>query len=66
MKCIDSLLSPVAEYKDLIAFNVGRTLPNTDLSQDFMGLVMNESMDLASGIWHLASGIPRRFFCRGR
>ena len=26
--------------KELIAFDVGRTLPNTDLSRDFMGLVV--------------------------
>ena len=44
----------------LIAFDVGRTLPNTDLSRDFMGLVM--------GQWFLGrtSGIPRRFFLQGR
>ena len=43
-----------------IAFDVGRTLPNTDLSRDFMGLVVDGSMDLGTHIWH-----PRRFFCRG-
>ena len=37
----------------VIAFDVGRTLPNTDLSRDFMGLVV--------GRWILGrtSGIPR-------
>ena len=35
-----------------IAFNVGRTLPNMDLSQDFMGLVVDGSMDLGMHIWH--------------
>ena len=43
-----------------IAFDVGRTLPNTDLNQDFMGLVVDGSMDLGTHIW-----IPHRFFCRG-
>ena len=39
-----------------IAFDVGRTLPNTDLSRDFMGLVV------VNGSWdaHLAS--PADFF----
>ena len=45
----------------LIAFDVGRTLPNTDLSQDFMGLVVDGSMDLGTHIWHP----PHFFFCRG-
>ena len=40
----------------LIAFDEGRTLPNTDLSRDFMGLVV------VKGSWdaHLAS--PADFF----
>ena len=42
----------------LIAFDVGRTLPNTDLSRDFMGLVMDGSMDLGTHIWHS----PQIFF----
>ena len=36
----------------IIAFDVGRTLPNTDLSRDFMGLVVDGSMDLGTHIWH--------------
>ena len=37
---------------DIIAFDVGRTLPNTDLSRYFIGLVMDGSMDLGTLIWH--------------
>ena len=39
----------------IIAFDVGRTHPNTDLSRDFMVLVV--------GRWIIGrtSGIPRRF-----
>ena len=33
-------------------FHVGGTLPNTDLSLDFMGLVMDGLMDLGTHIWH--------------
>ena len=36
----------------LIAFDVGRTLLNMALSQDFMGLVVDGSMDLGTHIWH--------------
>ena len=43
---------------NLVTFDVGRTLPNTDLSRDFMGLVADGSMDL--GTAHLAS--PADFF----
>ena len=42
------------------AFDVGSTLPNTDLSRDFMGLVVDGSMDLGTQIWH-----PPQIFCRG-
>ena len=28
----------------MIAFDVGRTLPKTDFSQDFIGLVVNQSI----------------------
>ena len=45
----------------LIAFDVGRTLPNTELSRDFMGLVVDGSMDLGTHNWHP----PQIFFCRG-
>ena len=48
------LLRSTLEERFLIAFDVGRTLPNTDLSRDFMDLGMGRT-----------SGIPRRFFCRG-
>ena len=44
-----------------IAFDVGRTLPNTDLSRDFMGLVVDGSMDLGTHIWH-----PLQIFLQGR
>ena len=45
-----------------IAFDVGRTLPNTDLSRDFMGLVVDGSMDLAgTHILH-----PPQIFLQGR
>ena len=37
---------------ETIAFDVGRTLANTDLSRDFMGLVVDGSMDLGTHIWH--------------
>ena len=46
---------------DIIAFDVGRTLPNTDLSRDFMGLVVDGSMDLGMLIWH-----PLQIFLQGR
>ena len=48
----------------LIAFDVGRTLPNTDLSRDFVGLTCQSWM----GRWILGrtSGIPRRIFLQGR
>ena len=44
-----------------IAFDVGRTLPNADLSRDFMGLVVDGSMDLGTHIWH-----PPQIFLKGR
>ena len=47
--------------KRIIAFDVGRTLPNTDLSRDFMGLVVDGSMDLGTHIWH-----PPQIFLQGR
>ena len=48
-------------YHPLIAFNVRRTLPNTDLSRDFMGLLVDGSMDLGTHIWH-----PPQIFLQGR
>ena len=45
------------EFFRFIAFDVGRMLPNTDLSRDFMGLVVDGSMD----IWH-----PPQIFLQGR
>ena len=39
-------MSPMAV--EVIAFDVGRTLPNTDLSRDFMGLVVD---GLVNGYW---------------
>ena len=39
-------------YMTVVAFDVGRMLPNTDLSQDFMGLVVDGLMDLGTYIWH--------------
>ena len=58
MMCYSVMTQAYSEI--IIAFDVGRTLPNTDLSRDFMGLVV--------GRWILGhtSGIPRIFFCRGR
>ena len=41
----------------LFALDVGRTLPNTDLSRDFMGPVV----DLGTHIWH-----PQQIFLQGR
>ena len=49
-----------ATGRQLIAFDVGRTLPNTDLSRDFMGLVVDGSMDLGTHIWH-----PPQIFLQG-
>ena len=45
----------------IIAFDVGRMLPNTDVSQDFMGLVVGQSVDLGTHIWH-----PPQIFWQGR
>ena len=45
-----------SSFSCLIALDVGRTLPNTDLSRDFMGLV-----DLGTHIWH-----PPQIFLQGR
>ena len=45
----------------IIAFDVRITLPNTDLSQDFMGLVVDGSMDLGTHMWH-----PPQIFLQGR
>ena len=45
----------------IIAFGVGRTLPNTDLSRDVMGLVVGRSVDLGTHIWH-----PPQIFLQGR
>ena len=45
----------------LITFDVGRMLPNTDLSRDFMGLVVDGSMDLGTHIWY-----PPQIFLQGR
>ena len=36
----------------VIAFDVGKPLPNMDLSRDFMGLVVDGSMDLGTHIWN--------------
>ena len=36
----------------IIAFDVGRTLPNMDLSRDFMELVVDGSMDLGTHIFY--------------
>ena len=41
--------------------DVGRMLPNTDLSRDFMGVVVDGSMDLGTHIWH-----PPQIFLQGR
>ena len=40
----------LGQMKFFIAFDVGRTLPNTDLSRDFMGLVVGRSVDLGTHI----------------
>ena len=45
----------------IIAFDLGRTLPNTDLSRDFMGLVVDGSIDLGTHILH-----PPQIFLQGR
>ena len=39
-------------YNYVISFDVGRTLPNTDLTRDFMGLVVDGSMGLGKHIRH--------------
>ena len=44
----------------IITFDVGRTLSNMDLSRDFMGLVVDGSMDLVMPIWH-----PTQIFLQG-
>ena len=43
----------------IIAFDVGRTLPNTVLSRDFF--VVDGSVDLGTHIWH-----PPQIFLQGR
>ena len=47
-------------YLYFTAFDKGRMLPNTDLSRDFMGLVVDGLMDLGTHIWH-----SPQIFCRG-
>ena len=42
----------------VIEFDVGRTLPNTDLSGDFMGLVVA----WVDGSWHAHLASPADFF----
>ena len=49
------------KVENIIAFDVGRTLPNTDLSRDFMGLVVGRSVDLGTHIRHLP-----QIFLQGR
>ena len=46
----------------IIIINISSSsIPNVDLNQDFMGLVVDGSMDLGTHIWHP----PQIFFCRG-
>ena len=59
VSCLSSVTSGFC--CQLIEFDVGRTLPNTDLSRDFMGLVVDGSMDLGTHIWH-----PPQMFSQGR
>ena len=61
MSYLNDIIINVLHFLFFIAFDVGRTLPNTDLSRDFMGLVVDGSMDLGTHIWH-----PLQIFLQGR